>query len=147
MTEEEQNVPMFVFYLGLLIVNAIAGILILATDFGGFYYYTGSLYIWNYVNLLNPIAAPFILIAAVCFFYSVYFSIIKLLKKEEYLPPYNFNIGFSLSIVALILVILGAIAVVIIGIDATEWWFDAGFYGGFIGGILNLLLYVLIKLQ
>lgn len=99
------------------------------------------------MNLFNPIAAPFILIGVVCFFYSVYFSIIKVLKKEEYLSRCSLNIGFFLSIVALVIVILGAILVVIIGIDATEWWFDAGFYGGIIGGILNLLLYVLIKLQ
>jgi hypothetical protein len=34
-----------------------------------------------------------------------------------------------------------------IGIDATDWWFDTGFYAGIIGGILNFLLYYLMKRQ
>lgn len=147
MSEETQEVPISVFYIGLLIVNLIAGILILATDFGGFYYYTGTLRIWEYVNLLNPIGAPIIIVVVICFFYSVFFALMKLLKKEEYIPKNGFNIGYYLSFAALILVVLGTIAVVIIGLDATEWWFDAGFYGGIIGGLLNFILYLLIKKQ
>lgn len=147
MAETEQQIPMSTFYIGLLIVNLIAGILILVTDFGGFYYETGTLRIWEFVNLLNPIAAPFIIIVAICFFYSVYFSLMKLLNREENLPKNGFKIGYNLSVVALIIVILGTIAVVIIGIDAYDWWFDAGFYGGLIGGILNFLIYFLLKKQ
>ncbi|MBD3212685.1 MAG: hypothetical protein GF311_08750 [Candidatus Lokiarchaeota archaeon] len=147
MSENKEEIPISVFYIGLLIVNLIAGILLLATDFGGFFYDTGTLNIWDFVNIINPIGAPIILIVAICFFYSVFFSLMKLFKKEDTLPENALNIGYYLSIVALILVLLGTIAVVIIGLDATDWWFDTGFYAGIIGGILNFLLYFLMKRQ
>jgi len=147
MSEEKQEISLMGFFIGSLIINSIAGILILATDFGGFYYESGSLKIWEYLSLLHPISGPIIAVVAACFFYSVYFSLMKLLNKEDLIPSIGLKLGFYLSIVALTLVGLGTIAVVAVGVGAYDWWFDAGFYAGIIGGILNLVFYILIKNQ
>ncbi|MBD3198101.1 MAG: hypothetical protein GF317_23830 [Candidatus Lokiarchaeota archaeon] len=145
MSDQPNQIPSSFLYLGILIISGIAGILVLVTDFGGVYNNYGGYYVWEFIGILNFPYNLIIIAIAGFFFYNLVISLMALKDSDNPVPSNLFTIGFFLNIAALSLVILGAIALGIVGgLEADDWWFDAGFYGGIIGGIINLILYFLL---
>ena len=130
-----------------MITSVVGGILLLFTDFAGWYnsgYYVNS---WGWVgpNLDNPLSVIPFLILSCCLFYGTYVSYLGFSDQ-----PVTFkliNRAFLLSAVVLAVVFIGALIFVVLEISSDdEWWFDAGFYGGFIGSLLStVFLYQLKK--
>ncbi|MHA1885399.1 MAG: hypothetical protein ACXADU_19560 [Promethearchaeota archaeon] len=140
---ENKTLPYFV---GALITSAIGGILLLATDFGGFdgsNYYLG-VYLWGGIGSFSGLYGIPILITALLLIYCTAISIL-VLRFPERIPDRKFiKFGFFASLGALTLSIINAI--VFAGIATWEdwwWWFDAGFYGGLIGSILTGIFFYL----
>ncbi|MEJ2295731.1 MAG: hypothetical protein P8Y23_13330 [Candidatus Lokiarchaeota archaeon] len=146
MSEQRTDVPVVAYFLGLLIVGAVGGILTLFTDFGGLYYYNGYLGIrtWEYINILNFPYTIVILVLAMLFFYSMVISILSLKDLKTLQPKRLFKYGFYGSIASLAIVVVGVIALGISGLFADDWWVDTSFYAGLICSILSIIIYFLL---
>lgn len=144
MSEQRTDVPVVAYFLGLLIVGAVGGILTLFTDFGGLYY--GGYYIrtWEYINILNFPYTIVILVLAMLFFYSMVISILSLKDLKTLQPKRLFKYGFYGSIASLAIVVVGVIALGISGLFADDWWVDTSFYAGLICSILSIIIYFLL---
>ncbi|MFX1298300.1 MAG: hypothetical protein ACFFD2_26030 [Promethearchaeota archaeon] len=133
----EKN-ELLIFFVGTLITSAVGFILVLATDFGGFWagYYG---YVGFYVLLEAGSAFALIFLPEIIIFgFCIYLSTRVLMNLEATPSEIQVKYGFYLSLVVVIMNIIGAI-VFIIELADTNWWFDAGFYGGLIGALLTML--------
>jgi hypothetical protein len=144
MSEQRSDVPLSAYFLGLLIVGAVGGILTLATNFGGVYY--GGYYVrtWEYINVLNFPYTLVILVVAILFFYTMAIAILSLKDLKTLQPKRYFKYGYYGSAANLVIIIVGAIALAISGSFADDWWFDTAFYAGFICSILSVIIYYLL---
>jgi hypothetical protein len=132
------------FFVGALITSALGGILLLATDLGGFNgsnYYLG-VYLWGGIGAFSGVYGIPILITALLLIYCTIISIL-VLKFPEKIPDKKYiHYGLYAAIAALILTIInGIIFAAVAEGEEWWWWFDAGFYGGAIGGLLTALFY------
>lgn len=144
---ENSNTQMF--FIGTMITSVVGGILLLFTDFAGWngsnYYY--GFYSYGYVgpNLEEPLSILPFLILAGFLFYSTYISYIGFSSNQITLS--EINRAFYLAIIAFVVIFIGALYFIIsVTLDDVWWWFDAGFYGGFIGsGLTIVFLYQVRK--
>jgi len=144
MTEKRNDIPLAAYFLGLLIAGATGGILMLATDFGGTYWAGYYLRTWEYVNILSFPYNLAIITVAIFFFYTMAIAILSLKDLSTLQPKRYFKYGYYTSILNLIIVVVGALALGISGSFADDWWFDAAFYGGLICSILSFVIYYLL---
>ncbi|MHA2283213.1 MAG: hypothetical protein ACXAC5_20415 [Promethearchaeota archaeon] len=134
------------FFVGALIASAAGGILLLATDLGGFNgsnYYLG-VYIWGGVGSFTLGYGLPILATALLLIYCLAISIL-VLKFPEKIPDRKFiKFGFYAALAAFILTIInGIIFAAVATYEDWWWWFDAGFYGGIIGALLTAVFFYL----
>ena len=139
------------YFIFTLIASLVGGTLLLATDFGGYYWNAYPLEGWVWVYAEASVGAWFAFFAVACLlFFCTFVSLNALLSMEgkefvqiDELKWIKFGTLFS-DIVATICVI-GAITLGIFA--ATEdaawvnFWLDAGFYGGLIGSGLTGFLF------
>ncbi|MFW9866833.1 MAG: hypothetical protein ACFFEN_12130 [Candidatus Thorarchaeota archaeon] len=139
------------FAIVILIISFIGFILLLATPFAGLYFDDGYYYGYGYSCFS-------------CFGYSVggdvamqamvliFFIVQIVIAINELLPKkfINFDkmniIGIALAGATILLTIIGlAIFGGVYEFDntVTNWWPEAGFYGGVVGGIVNLVMFIL----
>lgn len=134
------------YYVGSLIVSLIGGILLLVTDFAGWYthsYYTNT---WGWVGMGEfPFGILFIL-PALFLFYCSYISFMALKNSDKNPRINSILLGILLSFIVFILALVGGIIFVLTLGDVDDWWFSEAFYGGLIGGLLTFLfLYFALK--
>ncbi|MFW9785293.1 MAG: hypothetical protein ACFFFB_23640 [Candidatus Heimdallarchaeota archaeon] len=140
---ENRTLPYFV---GALVTSALGGILVLATDLGGFdgsNYYLG-VYLWGGIGAFSGVYGIPIIITAVFLIYCAAISIL-VLRFPEKIPDKKFiRFGLYFSLGALILTIINGIIFGVVA-DGEDWWWwlDAGFYGGTIGGLLTAIFFYL----
>ena len=136
------------YFIGALIFSLIGGILILVTDFAGWYaynYYAG-LRIWSYVGFNELPSGIIFLIPAIFLFYCTGISLQALSKTERTLSKNKIQLGFILSLIVFLLALIGGIIFILTLEDVSDWWFDGAFYGGLLGGLFtSIFLYFLLK--
>ena len=134
-----------IFFVGSTIASLVGAILMLATDFGGWYIY-GVEYGYIYANFT---ITGIIIILMDIMFWLCFFISIAALAKPDILPDNALRSGLYLALVILILTIIGAsiFAVEMIDLDPTNWWLDASFYGALIGSILTVIFFYLALLR
>lgn len=138
------------FFIGTIITSIIGGILLLFTGFAGWHganYYYG-IYTDGYVgpDLNDPLSIIPFLILACLLFYTAYISYLGFSPTGV---SKNLVIrAFLMSAIVFSIVTLGALVFIISVIsDDVWWWFNAGFYGGFIGsGLSTFFLYQIKKI-
>ena len=131
-----------------MITSVVGGILLLFTEFAGFSYYSyyaGGGYVgWIGPHLDDPLSIILFLVPAGCLFYGAYISYLGFSDQ-----PVSFDLinrAFLLTAGVLAVVVVGALIFVIDEIASDEWWwFDAGFYGGFIGSLLSTIFFYQIR--
>ncbi len=133
-----------IFFILSLSLSFIGGILLLATDFGGYYYYIwGCCYFWVYIGLGSSVIGAILIVLAVnMLFFCTFASLCGMLENEgikfvDLDQKKLLNIGLICCYIVLTLCILGAIALgvtaAVIEAETTSSWVDVGFYGGLIG--------------
>jgi hypothetical protein len=135
------------FFIGTLILSGIGFLLVLFTDWGGWYYYNyyGGYEVWGWVSLFTWAGFfPLFLMAGI-FSFTSYISYLGL-RTPEKLSDQFLLFGFLGSIVIVIINIL-ALIIFAIAVSDSDWWLDAAFYASFIGGILNSVLFYLLRKQ
>lgn len=136
------------FYVGSLIFSLIGGILLLATDFAGWYaynYYAG-VRIWSYVGFNELPSGLIFLIPAIFLFYCSYISLLALRNTGKTPSKNSIRLGTILSLVVFLLALIGGIIFILTLGDVTDWWFDGAFYGGLLGGLFtSIFLYFVLK--
>jgi len=148
----KSQVPSKVYFIMLLTLSTLGGILMFITDFAKLkcvdiiFRYPVD---WG-LQLLDVSK----LILSILFFVSAIFAIINLRKLQSKIM---FQFGFYISIIIFLATIMLNIYFIINGANSLRarrdisslvivlrWWLDVAFYTGFIGGILDALLYSLI---
>jgi len=131
-------------YVGSLITSVVGAILLIFEDFAGWYNYGYYVESWGYVGLYaeTPLTAFVIILVAASLFYCSFISL-QGLRTPSKVSKQKVKLGLILSIFALVIVLLGATAfiVTILEDEPSDWWFDAGFYGGFLGSALTATLF------
>jgi len=137
-----QNSQQNNFFVGSFITSVVGAAALILADFAGWYW--GNYYVgveergWLDVSFDNILVAPILLTAAILLLLCTYISIIAL--RGELPPQYLQYSKFAALISIGLQLVVAIIFIVIITLDESEWWFDFGFYGGFIGGILTFFL-------
>ncbi len=137
---------------GQLIISIIGGLLIVFSDFAGFYHYDyyNKIEKWGNIYLGSGILSS-ILIAIVAFglFLSAYhaFKILREKDGDSQTIIKLENIAKKYVLISITITIVGALYFVIneIIVETQEWWLDTGFYGGVVGGALALIFIKMIN--
>ena len=135
------------FAIIILIISLVGLILILVTDFAGFYYSGygvrySCLFGCEYYTDADLTAQIFMIIL---FIAQIIVAINELLP-EKFIPFEKMDfIGLILSSLTVFFAVIGIGAFGIIRgfIGGYDWWPEAGFYGSFVAGILNAVFYFL----
>ena len=139
-----ENKPTKQTYLvGTLILSVVAIILVIFTDWGG-YYYGGYYYEeWGWIYLFTGAGFFPLFLCIAIFSFVAYISYLGL-RTPERLSDRFILYGLLGSIIIVIVNIFGLI---IFGLWASDsdWWMDAAFYASFIGGLLNSIFFHLIR--
>lgn len=119
-----------------LIVSLVGAILLLATDFSGFW--NGVYY--GYIDLESD-AVSGLVITSLFLFYCAIVNLLFIINPDKRPDERFVKLARLLSLLAFIICTIGGIAFAIaMGIDDVwEWWFGAGFYGGIIGSLLTFI--------
>jgi hypothetical protein len=133
-------------FVGSLITSLVGAVLLILEDFAGWHNYGYYVESWGWIglNLETPLSFILIVTVAGLLFYCAYVSLQGLRLKGQ-INQRTIRSGFIASSVAFAIVIVGAIAFVAAMLidEPTNWWFEAGFYGGFLGSGLTALLFFL----
>ena len=133
------------FFVGSLITSATGAVLLLATDFAGWFasYGGGGIRVEEYGSIhLLTYYFPLIAVLPGTLLYSAYVSFKAMSNPEN--PPDVIAIdrAYKGAIAVFATVMVGALvfAVIMLTDEPDDWWLDSGFYGGMIGGLLTALL-------
>jgi hypothetical protein len=129
----------------IVVISIVGMILLLATDFAGFYltgYYSGYRYSCLSCEYNTGVDTAAIIIGVVLL-------VLQLLLAANAVLPTTFlkklpgmKIIPILGLLIIVMMMMGGISFGI-SYDDFVWWFEVGFYGGLIAGILNTILAVL----
>ncbi|MBN1214346.1 MAG: hypothetical protein JXA99_02780 [Candidatus Lokiarchaeota archaeon] len=132
-----------VVYYGLALITSLIGaVLILVTEFSG--YWTSIITAWIGVD---SAAAVILVPLALFLFYSVVINLLLIANPDKIQNKNLIVLAKFLCLITFILCIIGGIVfIAIVEIDGVSgWWFGAGFYGGVIGGILSFIFMYLAE--
>jgi len=141
------------YFIFTLIFSLAGGILLLITDFGGYYWYSynGPSYGWVYISAGASVGGwfGFFAVASLLFFCSIVslnvilrLEDIEFMKiNEEQLIKWGIIFGYIVGTIC----ILGAIILVIVAntqdVAWVDVWLDVGFFGGLIGSGITVFLF------
>ena len=113
-------------------------------NFAGWYNYGYYVQSWGWIGLNpgTPLAVALIALVAGLLFYCAYISVQGLRLKGQ-MDKRKIMSGLPASEGAFAIVVLGGIAFVVAMLmdEPSDWWFEAGFYGGLFGSGLTTLLF------
>jgi len=135
-------------FVGALIGSLVGALLLIFTDFGGWYnynYYAGFRE-WGYIGISSPISLVGVVFFALPFIYCSIISL-KGAQNPNSLSPQTVALAYRVSIIGVSLIVIAAVVFVIAVSGSDDWWFDAGFYGSFIGGLLTIVMLRMAKAQ
>ena len=132
-------------YTIVILVFSILGFLSLVFfDFGGIYiygYYSGYRSICFLCEYSTGLVDLAIFLAGLLLLGQILISLNELVT-EKFLPEALSEKGFLLAISTLVIIIFGGL-VLLVGYSEYDWWFETGFYGGFVAGLVNSILFYL----
>jgi hypothetical protein len=134
------------FLTGQLIITLIGGLLLIISDFAGFYHYDyyNKIEKWGSVYLGSGfISSLLIVVTAIGLFLSAWYSF-QIMKNDslttEKILTLEANVEKILLVSMSITVAGGLIfAASEIITQTQEWWFDAGFYGALVGSGMGMV--------
>jgi hypothetical protein len=132
----------FIAPIATIVLSLIAAVWYSLSDFGGYYWETGSFYnrvrTWEYLSMLHPISGPFMWITVLLFTAIIVMMLIALLSKKFGSRKAPYITGLILVGIAFVVSVMGAIAVAVVGEtgDYYEWWYDDSCFVGNIAPIL-----------
>jgi NADH:ubiquinone oxidoreductase subunit 6 (subunit J) len=130
-------------FMGSLISSFLSAILILATDFSGWYNYSTYGEVWGWVGFSFDNITSLVVfgLAAGILFFSSYISYLKLSSKK--VPQDWIQKAFFGSAGVCVISILGIIYFIVemIDMDPSSWWLGASAYAGSIGGGLTAIFF------
>lgn len=132
---------------GLALFGSGGGLLLfLLTDFGGWYnyYYYAGYREWNYIGISSPISVAGLLVLGLPFLICA-ITAIKALQNPASVMPKQIKMAFTLSIVQLVIILLGAVIFVALVSGSDDWWFGTGFYASTIGAIISLIAFSSVR--
>lgn len=129
-----------VLFMGSLLGSAVGFLLLILTDFGGWYnyYYYYGMSEWGYVGPGSVLGFFEMVVLGLPFLYVAMISLQGVRNPNE-LSQATVVRAFWLAIIELCLVLFGAAAFVAAVSGSDSWWFGPGFYGALIGGILAVV--------
>ena len=132
------------FYVGALITSVVGAVLLLATDFGWWYYYDyyAGYEEWGYVTLTSenaPWSAVLLGHLALGLLFCAYVAF-RGMRDPASISRTLSRAFFGVALYVTIFMIISGIIFAIAVSDNTDWGFDAGFYGGLLGGGLTAVL-------
>ena len=139
-----------------LLTSLVAVILLLATDFGGWYWYDGYYnvyaYFWIGSEYANPWSAIIIVLLTLGMLFCFVVSVMGLLSSlgvigADKLPHLVLILAWITALAVVVLTIITAIVFLIVVNWADSTWLDAGFYGALFGGGLTALFLILATRQ
>jgi len=135
-------------FVGALIGSGVGALLLMLTDFGGWYSYDSyyGIETWGYIGIHSPTTLIGVFFFALPFIYCSYVSL-KGARDPNALTRRTVHGAFVVSVVGVVLILLAAVVFVIAVSEADDWWFDAGFYGSLIGGLLTVVFLLTAKRQ
>lgn len=127
-------------FMGSLIGSGVGFLLLILTDFAGWYSYSYYYGIgeWGYVGPNSPLGFLMMFILGLPLLYCAVISL-QGVRNPDSITQGTVSRAFKLSVLQLAVVFVGAIAFVIAVSGADDWWFGAGFYGSAIGGVLTVI--------
>lgn len=128
---------------GQIVLSSIGALLLVVTDFGGYYFSQTGVDVYGYIYLGSGLLASLLILLAVAGFGLALYGAGRSLQAKE-LPPELLRSYAQMSVQGGVLAAgVAAIGGLVLGVDSTlegiEWWLDAGFYGAFVGGLLTAL--------
>ena len=136
-----------VFSLTIVGLSLIAIILLLTTEFGGFWltgYYTGERYSCLFCEYGSFFDKIIIVLLIILFIGQGAISLNNVLP-QKYLPQKLETIGMISAGVTAFLTIEGGIAIAIEFSVYWEWWLDTAFYAALITGLVNFILFFILR--
>ena len=133
------------FFVGSLIASVVGAVMLLADDFGGWYFqisYAGvPLDRYGEVGLFS-VYFPVVAVLAAAMLYSGYVSYV-VLRSDDSGPSatlvrraYNSSVAAFGATAALALIF----AIIMSTQDVEDWWLGGGFYGAAVGSVLSAVL-------
>lgn len=139
------NNPASPFFVGALITSVVGAVLLLATDFAGWYaaYGGGGIRVqeWGNIGLLTPYF-PLIAVLSSTLIYCAYVSFTALRNPDEMPDAVAIDRAYKGAVAVFATVLVGALVFIAIILmdEPDDWWLDSGFYGGMIGSLLTAIL-------
>ena len=137
--------PASPFFVGSLITSVVGSVMLLATDFAGWFFSSGdagiTVEVWGYIGLLTTYF-PLIAVLSGTLLYCAYVSFTALRNPEAEPDPVPIDRAYKGSLAVFATVLVGALvfAIVMLTDEPDDWWLDSGFYGGAIGALLTAIL-------
>lgn len=135
--------PISNYMVGNVILGIIGCIMLLAFDFAGAYNYGYYAETYYYVSAWNNVGGLLVLVPiAFALLYCAYLggSAMQTIGPET---PGLMRRGYLISMASFVVLLITGIGLVAYAIaeDLSEWWFDAGFFGGTISSLIMLILF------
>ena len=133
------------YFVGSLITSVFGAILLLATDFAGWFFTSSSsgyrVDVWGDISLLTPYF-PLIAVLSGTLIFCAYVAFTVLRNPDEKPDTHVIGRAYRGSIAVFATVLVGALvfSVIMLLDEPEEWWLDSGFYGGMIGSLLTAIL-------
>gem|GEM_PF-4762008 len=130
------------YFMAQLIIGVLASILIILTDFGGYYYRSNYVDVWGYVHFGSGVLSSVLIIIAVLGLLLPLKDVKEFLKakkvnEDKIYKHVKKSRHFALFTVFLSLV--GALTFILTSFD-TDWWLGTAFYAAFFGGLLLVFI-------
>ena len=135
--------------IGLMIVGIISGLLLLLTDFAGWYHGSYHYEEWGYIYFGSGIFTSLVLFVMTLLMFRSAYGAMKIIKVEKV----DFGVlksqamesqrgGMAVAVISFASGLLFAVSNIIE--ETGEGWLDVGFFAGVIGGVMLVFLARLI---
>lgn len=135
-------------FMGAMIGGAVGYLLLLVTDFGGWYnyYYSAGFQEYGYVGVDTPASVLGLAVLGLPYLYTAFISL-KGVRNPDALTGEIVSRTYIISVLGVVIIFIGAAVFVAAVSGSDDWWFDAGFYGSAIGGIIMVLCMRMLREQ
>jgi hypothetical protein len=134
------------FLIGQLIITFIGGLLLITSDFAGFYHYDyyNKIEKWGSVYLGSGfISSLLIVVTAIGLFLSAWYSF-QIMRNDSFTTEKILTLEANaekILLVSMSITVAGGLIFAASEIisQTQEWWFDAGFYGALVGSMIGMV--------
>ena len=140
-----KNESLNAFFVGSLIASVVGAVMLLADDFGGWFFQTtyAGVPLDRYGSIgLVTVYSPIVAVLAAAMLYSGYVSYVVLRSDDSGPSAVSVRRAYNSSVAAFGATAALAVifAIVMSTQDVEEWWLGGGFYGAAVGSVLSGVL-------